>query len=29
VYDHVAAQARPVVEERDPRFDPVDADGSR
>jgi GTP-binding protein len=26
VYDHVAAEARPVVEERDPRFDPVDAD---
>ena len=29
VYDHVAAQVRPAVEERDPRFDPVDADGAR
>src|SRR6476619_1121688 len=29
VYDHVAAQVRPAAEERDPRFDPVDADGAR
>jgi GTPase len=29
VYEHVAAQARPPAEERDPRFDPVDADGAR
>ncbi|HEY2558484.1 MAG TPA: GTPase ObgE [Caldimonas sp.] len=26
VYEHVAAAARPAVAERDPRFDPVDAD---
>ena len=29
VYDHVAAQVGPAAEERDPRFDPVDADGPR
>ena len=29
IYDHVAAQVRPAAEERDPRFDPVDADGAR
>ena len=28
IYDHVAAQVRPAAEERDPRFDPVDADGA-
>jgi len=29
VYEHVAAEARPSAEERDPRFDPVDIDAER
>jgi GTP-binding protein len=29
VYDHIAAEARPAAEQRDPRFDPADADGPR
>ena len=29
VYDHVAAEARPAPEERDPRFDAIDADHAR